>query len=114
MNLCFSYLLTQPPQNIDCSEWPLNCKLFITKQGGSAEVKLEDGKMIRVSLDPAHASCGNKDCIFADYANMKNVLEVDGIIYIDDGLISLQVKSIGRWISLSLCTPYSPLLGLRN
>ncbi|XP_033624198.1 pyruvate kinase PKM-like [Asterias rubens] len=63
--------------------------------GGSAEVKLEDGKKIRVSLDPAHASCGNKDCIFADYANMKNVLEVDGIIYIDDGLISLQVKSIG-------------------
>ncbi|XP_022105555.1 pyruvate kinase PKM-like isoform X2 [Acanthaster planci] len=63
--------------------------------GGSAEIKLVQGEKIRVSLDPAHANNGNKERIFADYANMKNVLELDGTIYIDDGLISLQVEEIG-------------------
>ncbi|XP_038078648.1 pyruvate kinase PKM-like isoform X2 [Patiria miniata] len=63
--------------------------------GGSAEVELTTGEKIRVSLNPAHAECGKKERIYADYPNMRQVLEPGGIIYIDDGLISLEVEVIG-------------------
>ncbi|XP_072020530.1 pyruvate kinase PKM-like isoform X2 [Amphiura filiformis] len=67
----------------------------LLKGGGSAEIELEAGKMIRLSLDPAHAECGTAEMIYVDYKNMTKVLPVGGIIFVDDGLMSLRVEKKG-------------------
>ena len=63
-------------------------------------MELQAGKTIRLSLDPAHAECGTAERIYVDYKNMTKVLDVGGIIFVDDGLMSLRVEKKGRIISL--------------
>nr|QIL87619.1 pyruvate kinase [Strongylocentrotus intermedius] len=63
--------------------------------GGSAEVKLETGKIIRLSLNKADAESGTAEKIYVDYANMRKVLDVGGTVFVDDGLIALAVTAIG-------------------
>ena len=71
-------------------------------QGGSAEVSLETGKTIRLSLDPANSESGTVECIYVDYKNITKVLDVGGIIYVDDGLISLRVEKKGESLAGSI------------
>ncbi|PIK41225.1 putative pyruvate kinase PKM isoform X1 [Apostichopus japonicus] len=63
--------------------------------GGSAEVELVTGGKIRVTLDDKFKEQGTKEQIYADYKNMTKVLEEGGLIFLDDGLIALEVVSIG-------------------
>lgn len=63
--------------------------------GGSAEVELVTGEEIRVTLDDNFKEKGTKEKIYVDYKNMTKVLEEGGVIYLDDGLIALEVASIG-------------------
>lgn len=67
----------------------------LLKGGGSAEINLEAGKTIRLSLDESKAESGTEECIYVDYKNMCKVLDIGGIIYVDDGLISLRVEKKG-------------------
>ncbi|KAM9366628.1 pyruvate kinase PKM isoform 1-T1 [Symphorus nematophorus] len=62
---------------------------------GTAEVELKKGNMIKITLDDAHMESCGEELLWLDYKNITKVVEVGSNIYIDDGLISLQVKEIG-------------------
>ena len=59
------------------------------------EVMLETGAEVIVSLNPDDKEKGTKDKFFVDYGNLNKTIGVGGIIYIDDGLVSLEVKELG-------------------
>merc|ERR1712062_129424 len=59
------------------------------------EVMLETGAEVIVSLNPDDKEKGTKDKFYVDYTNLNKTIGVGGIIYIDDGLVSLEVKELG-------------------
>lgn len=72
-------------------------KLYaILWQSGTAEVELKKGNMIKITLDDAYIEKCGEEILWLDYKNITKVVEVGSKIYIDDGLISLQVKEIGK------------------
>uniref|UniRef100_A0A3B4XY62 Pyruvate kinase n=1 Tax=Seriola lalandi dorsalis TaxID=1841481 RepID=A0A3B4XY62_SERLL len=62
---------------------------------GTAEVELQKGNMIKITLDDAYQEKCSDEILWLDYKNITKVVEIGSKIYIDDGLISLQVKEIG-------------------
>lgn len=62
--------------------------------GASAELVLVEGDKIKLTTDPEFAEAGTIDCVYVDYENITNVVEVGSRVYVDDGLISLIVKKI--------------------
>uniref|UniRef100_A0A668AS33 Pyruvate kinase n=1 Tax=Myripristis murdjan TaxID=586833 RepID=A0A668AS33_9TELE len=64
---------------------------------GTAEVELKKGNMIKITLDDAYQEKCSDEILWLDYKNITNVVEIGSKIYIDDGLMSLQVKEIGKW-----------------
>ncbi|CAJ1049078.1 pyruvate kinase PKM isoform X2 [Xyrichtys novacula] len=62
---------------------------------GTAEVELVKGNMIKITLDDAYQDNCSDEILWLDYKNITRVVEIGSKIYIDDGLISLQVKEIG-------------------
>ncbi|XP_077996598.1 pyruvate kinase PKM-like isoform X1 [Glandiceps talaboti] len=67
----------------------------LLKGGGSAEIELEKDHKIRLSTDEKFYEIGDKNCLYVDYVNIVKVVNVGGIIYVDDGLISLKVDKVG-------------------
>lgn len=65
-------------------------------QGGSAEVELKKGEQIRLSTDKAFENSGNATQVYVDYPNITKVVKPGNRVYVDDGLISLIVKEIGK------------------
>ena len=83
-------------------------------QGGSAEITVNTGDTLTLSTDCKYADCGDNNTIYVDYPNitkvhcynshttvvlilsLHQVLSVDSIVYVDDGLISLRVKEKGE------------------
>ncbi|KAJ9460324.1 Pyruvate kinase [Diplonema papillatum] len=59
------------------------------------EVKLEKGDKIRVTTNKDYYNKGNKDMFYIDYTNITKVIKKGQLIFIDDGLLSLQVNEIG-------------------
>ncbi|KAG7467990.1 hypothetical protein MATL_G00138050 [Megalops atlanticus] len=62
---------------------------------GTAEVELKKGNAIRLTLDDSFKENCDDKTLWLDYKNIINVVEVGSKVYIDDGLMSLQVKEIG-------------------
>uniref|UniRef100_A0A674PD21 Pyruvate kinase n=1 Tax=Takifugu rubripes TaxID=31033 RepID=A0A674PD21_TAKRU len=62
---------------------------------GVTEVELKKGNMIKITLDDAYIEKCSEEILWLDYKNITKVVDVGSKIYIDDGLISLQVKEIG-------------------
>ena len=60
-------------------------------QGGSAEIELYIGNVLDLSIDEKHMSSGDEHCIYVDYKNIVDTLNVGDVVYIDDGLISTKV-----------------------
>jgi len=60
------------------------------------EYMLEKGASVRVSVNPEHKETGTAECFFVDYLGLPATVSVGGVIYIDDGLISLEIQSIGE------------------
>lgn len=65
-------------------------------QSGTAEVELKKGNMIKITLDDTYVEKCSEETLWLDYKNITKVVDVGSKIYIDDGLISLQVKEIGK------------------
>lgn len=59
-------------------------------------MELKKGNMIKITLDDAHMENCSDELLWLDYKNITKVVEIGSKIYIDDGLISLQVKEIGE------------------
>lgn len=70
--------------------------------GGSAEVELKKGEVIKLTTDTAYMEKGNAQIVYVDYENIQKVLKVGNRIYVDDGLISLVVNNISG--SFLTCT----------
>ena len=62
------------------------------------ELALETGAKIKLTTDEAFREKCTKDILFLDYSNLPKVIEVGKRIYIDDGLISVVAKEIGKLI----------------
>lgn len=60
------------------------------------EVMLETGAEVIVSLNPDDKETGTKDKFYVDYHNLNKTIGVGGIIYVDDGLVSLKVTELGE------------------
>nr|XP_057945791.1 pyruvate kinase PKM isoform X2 [Doryrhamphus excisus] len=67
----------------------------LIKGSGTAEVELKKGNMIKITLDDSYQDNCSDEILWLDYKNITKVVEPGSKIYIDDGLISLQVKEIG-------------------
>ena len=64
-------------------------------QGGSAEIHLKIGNVIKLTIDEKYRDCGDENMIYVDYKNIVNVLDLGDIVFVDDGLISLKVTEKG-------------------
>lgn len=62
--------------------------------GGSAEIELTTGQTFKLSTDKALMEKGNANVVYVDYDNISKVLQVGNRVYVDDGLISLIVKTV--------------------
>uniref|UniRef100_A0A8D0CUU3 Pyruvate kinase n=1 Tax=Sander lucioperca TaxID=283035 RepID=A0A8D0CUU3_SANLU len=62
---------------------------------GVTEVELKKGNVIKITLDDGYQENCSEEVLWLDYKNITKVVEIGSKIYIDDGLISLQVKEIG-------------------
>uniref|UniRef100_A0A2K6UEG6 Pyruvate kinase n=1 Tax=Saimiri boliviensis boliviensis TaxID=39432 RepID=A0A2K6UEG6_SAIBB len=62
---------------------------------GTREVELKKGATLKITLDNAYMEKCDENILWPDYKNICKVVEVGSKIYVDDGLISLQVKQKG-------------------
>lgn len=62
--------------------------------GGSAEVELKKGDVIKLTTDKAYMEKSSAQVLYVDYDNINKVVQVDNRIFIDDGLISLICNNI--------------------
>lgn len=64
--------------------------------GASAEVEMVKGKMVRVTTDDAFINKCSPENLHMDYKNITKVVTVGNRVFVDDGLISLVIKAIGK------------------
>ena len=70
--------------------------LFFLGDTGKLEVTLETGAAIKITTDDAFMEKCTKDILWVDYKNINKVLKPGKRMYIDDGLISVVAKEIGK------------------
>lgn len=60
------------------------------------EITLSEGQVITLTTDASRESNGDKDTIYVDYKKLPSTVKVGGTIFIDDGLLSLEVVELGE------------------
>eukprot|EP00300_Choanocystis_sp_HF-7_P036351 c52197_g1_i1.p1 GENE.c52197_g1_i1~~c52197_g1_i1.p1 ORF type:complete len:530 (+),score=121.70 c52197_g1_i1:233-1591(+) len=60
------------------------------------DVHISAGDIITLSVDPAHEHLCDEKLLYVDYPNITKVVQPDGFVYVDDGLISMRVISIAE------------------
>lgn len=73
-------------------------------------MELKKGATLKITLDNAYMEKCDENILWLDYKNICKVVEVGSKIYVDDGLISLQVKEKGEHGTLPVAQrrPVSP------
>ena len=66
----------------------------LLEAGATAEVILKKGNTIRITTDVSFAEKCSSEVLYLDYENIAKVVSVGSRVYVDDGLISLQVIEI--------------------
>ncbi len=66
-------------------------------KGATAEVELVKGKSVKVTIDDNYKEKGSSEVIHVDYKNITKVVMPGNRVYVDDGLISLIAKEVGRF-----------------
>lgn len=57
------------------------------------------GHELKLTTDPEFSSKGTSEQLYVDYVNITKVMKVGGLVYVDDGLVSLEVLEIGdNWL----------------
>lgn len=56
---------------------------------------MSKGDIIKLTTDKAFFAEGDNETLYVDYENITKVMKEGGIIFVDDGLISLKVVEIG-------------------
>lgn len=69
---------------------------FLLAQSGTAEVELKKGETLKVTLDDQYKENCDEKNLWLDYKNIPKVVQIGSHVYIDDGLISLKVKEVGK------------------
>ena len=69
---------------------------------GRKELALEAGSTIKIVTDDAFREKCTKDTLWVDYKNIPKVLTPGKRIFIDDGLISVVAKEIGKFLSFHM------------
>ena len=69
--------------------------------GPTAEVELVRGASIKVTTNDEFIDKSTIDLLHVDYKNITKVVAPGSKVYIDDGLISLVVKEVGKLIKIS-------------
>ncbi|XP_044774047.1 pyruvate kinase PKM isoform X2 [Neomonachus schauinslandi] len=72
-----------------------NTGIICTIGPASRSVELKKGATLKITLDNAYMDKCDENILWLDYKNICKVVEVGSKIYVDDGLISLQVKQKG-------------------
>lgn len=73
-------------------------------------MELKKGATLKITLDNAYMEKCDEKVLWLDYKNICKVVDVGSKIYVDDGLISLQVKEKGMLQeSGSSCLKLSPI-----
>jgi pyruvate kinase len=57
---------------------------------------LKKGDLIKLTTDKAFAEKGTAETVFVDYENITKVVKQGNRVFVDDGLISLVVSSVGK------------------
>ncbi|XP_078062676.1 pyruvate kinase PKM-like [Mustelus asterias] len=68
----------------------------LVKGSESGEAELLKGSEVTVTTDPSFREKCSEQLVWIDFRNLTQVVRVGGRIYIDDGLISLLIKEIGK------------------
>ncbi|KNH06085.1 pyruvate kinase [Perkinsela sp. CCAP 1560/4] len=58
------------------------------------EIKLSYGQELYVTTDKSWKDCGSSECFYIDYSHLPSLMKPGDRIYIDDGLLGLDVVSV--------------------
>jgi len=64
--------------------------------GVNSELDLQNGDTVRLTVDEAYANKSTKENLYIDYKNIVHVVKEGNRVYIDDGLVSLLIKNVGK------------------
>jgi len=68
----------------------------VMKAGVNVEVEFVAGAMVTVTTDDVYKEACDTEHLWVDYKNIVQVVNIEGKIYVDDGLVSLVVKEKGE------------------
>jgi pyruvate kinase len=69
--------------------------IIIFLKSATGEVELVKGKKIKIVIDKEYAEKCDENTLFVDYPNIMKIVQPGSRVFIDDGLLSLIVLSVG-------------------